>query len=270
MFPTLASTGNWRKDLENLAKFKKDIDEAVADMPTTRPYFDRKFRQAVEQMAGGIANGAVNEFHAGRKVFEQKAKKFFDAEQQERARWDLPRLESEKTALRSRIEEATKANNPFAGRGDVEKDLWAVYHEAMAGDLPRQRACAEVFAGIREMDLPGQTVGGNQLRHAAGQYVARAKEALQEVHVTDEMRAAMVEAGEAQLVLFNAHRELERAGAGIGVNVAGIWEAAHPLSKAYHEVAFDGSGQVVELLDPSGPEISGVDMSHLEYDLGGV
>ena len=254
----LASSGSWKQDLERLTALRKEVTEAGREVPVMQVYLERRYGQKRDQLSGPIRAGVVSEFHQARSTFETKSSKYFEAERKGLARFDLVKVEQEKTAVKSRVEAVVKSARP-----DKEAGLWQIYNEGMLGDISRQRATAELFADIGEMQLSGQTIHGHPLAHSTGQYSVKAKADLEQLHYTPEMRAAAVEADLAQAEFFASWQQLEQVGAEIGVNTGNFYQAADPLYKARQEAKFTIDGKVAELLDPNSVQVTGVDLSRL-------
>lgn len=219
MFGFKPVRGNdWHTKMADLRRLREDANEAIQFIPGKKNDIEHMYQFELERVHGAIVGGAVSEFQRSLKQYQNQRSTFEQYKQAERKRFDTLRVSQERTAIIARVREIASSSE----NRDKIKDLKDFYTELMDGDLNRQRAAAEVYQELGEMNLPGNDAHGGRLATNVGELTVKAKQQLAELRTTPDLERKGREVDNALGDLLSKHEQLRAAGLALGSDPANV------------------------------------------------
>lgn len=249
---------DWRDSIKELKAAMDELNQYETIMtPYERETISRSIKSRREVVIPGVQPQIIAEWKAGIARYQEKDAAIGRERVKELNRWDNGRLGAEIGAVKTLVELALSGANSHSlggGTGQVFPQLTRLFKDAMdSGDMYKQRAAAEVFASMENIQLRSDLTD----RAAVHGLVTRAKEVMPEIRVTDGMLAALDERDAAVESLRQLKGELDDASVALGWGKAAEMFSTGPIAAAFRGVKFNPDKSLTIYADDS-PEVTGV------------
>lgn len=241
---------NWRDRLEFIRKAKKEYDSYQGIMtPYERHTISEDIKAKRTAAFQDVFNGISGEFNAVIGEYRDSRRKQSEARSKEVMRWDAAKLAAELQLARMQFDQKGKTSGAFAhgGIGPVR-----LYEDALiTGDMYKIRAAAETILSMEHR--PGS---GAEEKLPLVQLQTRAQGDLDNLRVTDEMKAAEIAERESRQKLMEKCNEVKNVANDLGEPINNMFGGG-PFDKMLRQVKQDHYGNV-SILDPDDPEVTGI------------
>lgn len=253
MLNKFSSNGTWRDQLQELVKTRNEYSQYANVMTAfERLNIEKAIKGMRAEIEPVILAGARAEWDTAIQNFKAKDARVKAARSKESARWDAARLNSEMQAVEMMVKQTVKSNVSGPLDNATMARINAIYEDFQnSGDIYKQRAAGEVYAGL--VSMVGE---GFDQRQQAYVMAERAQRDILKAREFDELKAAEQEAiqaveglNQAKMLLHDVDRDL---GDTRPNGTIGNYELAQELAR----VRTDEDGNITQILDRS--DIHGV------------